>query len=136
MKGLWINGCPSTPEGSGLRSTVRIAPRGLGFLSVKKLFKLQGIMHQSIDMGSYKNIKIFLLLCLFVLLFSDPGTLISASNVMYVDDGGGNTAPYSNISMAATSIQTAIDYINNLTGANLTDAGGDNVIIYVFRLSI
>ena len=78
-----------------------------------------------------KKIVIASILCLLVLFFLDPGSLLAVTYVMYVDDGGGNNTPYDTVANAATTIQAAVNYINTLTGNNLTDGGGDNVIIYV-----
>ncbi len=57
--------------------------------------------------------------------------LHSGPIIMYVDDGGGNTPPYTTIGNAANNIQTAVDYISTINGGGDLTATGSNAIIYV-----
>jgi len=65
----------------------------------------------------------------FAILWS--GSVFPATFVLYVDDGGGNVAPYATIPNAATTIQTAWDHIATLNGSVDLVAAGNDAIIYV-----
>ncbi len=76
-----------------------------------------------------KNRWLIILLALII-----SNSLNAATITMYVDQGNGGAAvDYDTVAKAAAAIQDAIDHIVTLTTLNLTDNGGDNVIIYVLN---